>query len=91
MDAKLKAKWVALLRSGAPQCFGRFAEVDAQGHLTAFCAVGLLRYAMSLDEWTTLLASRWSSLRDAFTAAQSWNDNSHLSFPEIADRLEAMA
>ncbi len=92
MDADLKAKWIALLRSGNyQQCFGKMYEVwDPVGNASqAFCAVGLFREHLSVQEWYALQNDPEGYRMTGYVFG--WNDKDRLSFPEIADRLEAMA
>ncbi len=84
MDAELKATWIALLRSGQKQCFGRY--IDADG---GKCALGLLRYALEPSAWWALAVDPY--IYQFMGCVMKWNDRERLTFPEIADRLEAMA
>ncbi len=88
MDAKLKATWIALLRSGQKQCFGRYYTNEVP---RAYCAVGLLREALAQSVWLALLHDVATDMAHPIRTAKQWNDEDRLSFVEIADRLEAMA
>ena len=85
---RLKA-WLAALRSG------KFKQITgAYGRGTKVCALGVARSVMNIPEFRTGLVSyevaHFYGLPCRFTdKVITWNDADRLSFPAIADKIEA--
>ncbi len=83
MTPEQMAQWVADLRSGKyVQGFGQFRGPDGE-----MCAIGVLRTLQPEVYWDTLVGMDHGLLHTVL----QWNDKDHLTFPEIANRLEARA
>lgn len=79
MDSKLKADWIAALRSGEfKQC--QYMLSNTRGE---HCALGVLqRIAPTTHIYRLVSTELWQSCADL-------NDIKQLSFPQIADWLES--
>ena len=88
MNADLKARWIAALRSGEfKQAFGELQKNDGYCCLGVLCKVAGRTPTNSADD-TTLYD--WMRLELGLPTAGLWhrNDQQKLSFPEIADWIE---
>lgn len=88
MDAELKAKWVAALRSGQFEQF-RDGYCDRASAPSRFCCIGLAGYLLSLG------FANYSGVSYAYNMAKEvqdkliyFNDKEEKSFVEIANWIE---
>lgn len=96
MNPEIKAKWVEALRSGKYQQ-GRMALKNGDN----FCCLGVLCDLYDSSGWTPggrfqdrgweppQSVRLWADFAESFKGLIKMNDEEELSFPEIADYIEA--
>lgn len=83
MDAQIKAKWVAALRSGEVKQARRCMKTEGD---TAYCCLGVLEYIVKADAFSVIPQHQLGVL---ISMNDGQSPHREHSFPEIADYIEA--